>query len=54
MVCPHCTGPMRLVKIATTRDEIARALAHAGLGPRPPPRPRPAMLGQLEICFRDT
>jgi hypothetical protein len=45
---------MRLVKVATTRDEIARALAHAGLGPRPPPRPRPAMLGQLEICFRDT
>ena len=50
-VCPHCAGRMRLVKLATTREEIAKALAHAGLGPRPPPRPRPTMLGQLELCL---
>jgi hypothetical protein len=53
-VCPHCTGAMRLVKIATTREEIAKALAHAGLGPRPPPRSRPPLLGQLELYLRDT
>jgi hypothetical protein len=43
---------MRLVKLATTREEIAKVLAHAGLGPRPPPRARPTLLGQLELCFR--
>jgi hypothetical protein len=48
-VCPQCAGRMRLVKLATTREEIAKALAHAGLGPRPPPRARPTMLGQLEL-----
>jgi len=48
-VCPQCGGRMRLVKLATTREEITKALAHAGLGPRPPPRARPTMLGQLEL-----
>ncbi len=51
-VCPRCAGRMRLVKLATTREELTKALAHAGLGPRPPPRARPTMLGQLELCFR--
>jgi hypothetical protein len=53
-VCPRCAGRMRLVKLvklATTREESTKALAHAGLGPRPPPRPRPVMLGQLELSF---
>jgi len=50
-VCLHCAGRKRLVKLATTREEISKALAHAGLGPRPPPRPRPMMLGQLELRF---
>jgi hypothetical protein len=54
MVCPQCTGPMRVVKIATTGEELAKARTHAGLGARPLPRQRPAMLGQLEICFRDS
>jgi hypothetical protein len=45
---------MRLVKLATTNEELAKALARAGLGPRPPPRPRPAMLGQLEMKLGDT
>lgn len=27
MVCPRCAGAMRLVKLATTRKEIAKALA---------------------------
>jgi hypothetical protein len=48
-VCPHCADRMRLVKLATTREELDKALAHAGLGPRPPPRARPVMLGQLEL-----
>jgi hypothetical protein len=51
MVCPHCAGRMRLVKLATTREEITKALAHAGLGPRPPPRARPTVLGQLELSL---
>ena len=41
MVCPHCAGRMRLVKLATKREEITT-----------PPRARPVMLGQLELCFR--
>jgi hypothetical protein len=39
---------MKLVEIANERDAIARVLATAGLGPRPPPRPRPPLAGQLE------
>ena len=51
MVCsrPRCGGAMRLVKIATGADAIAGVLARVGLGPRPPPRPRPALPGQLEL-----
>jgi hypothetical protein len=51
-VCPHCAGRMRLVTLATTREEISKALTHAGLGPRPPLRARPMMLGQLELPLR--
>jgi len=50
-VCPRCAGRMRLVRLATAREDITKALAHAGLGPRPPPRAWPTMLGQLELCF---
>jgi hypothetical protein len=42
---------MRLVKIANTPDEVARTLAELGLGPRPPPRPRATLPGQLELDF---
>jgi hypothetical protein len=31
--CAHCKGRMRLHELATTPDAIARAIAHAGLGP---------------------
>ncbi|PRP91122.1 hypothetical protein ENSA5_58590 [Enhygromyxa salina] len=40
---------MRLVKIANSPDEVERALAELGLGPRAPPRPRPTLPGQLEL-----
>jgi hypothetical protein len=49
ITCSGCGGRMRLVEIADSRDDIARVLAHVGLGPRPPPRPRPAVPGQLEL-----
>lgn len=49
MTCPRCRGRMGLVKIANTPDEVARVLAELGLGPRPPPRPRPTLPGQLEL-----
>ena len=42
---------MRLVEIANDGDGIARVLATVGLGPRPPPRPRPPFAGQLELKF---
>ncbi|HLT36456.1 MAG TPA: hypothetical protein VK034_09220 [Enhygromyxa sp.] len=40
---------MRLVEIANQHDAIARVLATVRLGPRPPPRPRPPLPGQLEL-----
>lgn len=49
MTCSRCGGRMRLVEIADSQDDIARVLANVGLGPRPPPRPRPALPGQLEL-----
>ncbi|KIG17528.1 hypothetical protein DB30_03229 [Enhygromyxa salina] len=39
------------MKIANKPDDIAWALADLGLGARPPPRPRPALAGQLELDF---
>src|SRR5690606_9496230 len=51
MTCSRCGGRMRLVEIADSRDDIARVLANVGLGPRPPPRPRPALPGQLELAL---
>jgi hypothetical protein len=51
MTCPRCRGAMKLVEIANEREAIARALATAGLGPRPPPRPSPPLAGQLELKF---
>jgi len=51
MTCSRCGDRMRLVKIATEQDDIARVLAKVGLGPRPPPRARPVLPGQLELDF---
>lgn len=51
MTCPRCRGAMKLVEIANEREAIARVLAEAGLGPRPPPRPRPPLAGLLELKF---
>jgi hypothetical protein len=47
--CEHCQGRLRVIEVAKTPEAIARVLAHAGLGPRPPPRqPRAAPL-QLSL-----
>jgi hypothetical protein len=47
-----CGGRMRIVEIATERDDIARVLAELGLGARgPPPRPAHQVPGQLEFDF---
>ena len=51
MTCSRCGGRMKLLKVANEHDDIARALAELGLGPRPPPRPKPALPGQLEFDF---
>jgi hypothetical protein len=51
MACPKCEGRMALKKIANTAEDIAVVLAQVGLGPRPPPRPHPALPGQLELDF---
>ncbi|WP_258182780.1 hypothetical protein [Enhygromyxa salina] len=37
------------MKIANSPDELERALAEFGLGPRAPPRPRPTLPGQLDL-----
>ena len=51
MTCPRCRGTMKLVELANEREAIARALATAGLGPRPTPRRRPPLAGQIELKF---
>ena len=51
LTCSLCKGAMRLVKSASTVDEVARGLAALGLGPRPPPRARPKLPGQLELTL---
>ena len=49
--CARCGGKMKIVQIATTADAIARVLGELGLGPRAPPRARPAAAGQLKLVF---
>ena len=51
LTCVRCEGRMRLIKLANTPEELSRVLAKVGLGPRPPPRRRPALPGQLELKF---
>ena len=51
LTCERCSGGMRLVKLANEPDAIARVLADAGLGPRPPPRRRAELPGQQEFEF---
>jgi hypothetical protein len=52
-LCDHCQGRMRLHELATTPDAIARAMAHAGLAPRPPPTPPPPVhASQLSLPLR--
>ena len=49
-----CGGRMRIVEIATEHDDIARVMFDHGLGPRGPPRARPARpapAGQLTFEF---
>ena len=50
--CERCGGPMRWVDVATTRRSAARLLAELGLGPQPPPEPKPIAFGQLALPFR--
>jgi len=50
-LCVHCQGRMRLHELATTPDAIARAMALAGLAPRPPPS-QPAHTSQLALPLR--
>jgi len=50
-VCPRCSGSLRVVELVLKRDEIAKRLAKAGLGPMPPPKPLPAVAGQLALQF---
>ena len=53
MVCSRCGGALRIVKIATRPDEIARALGEQGL-PRGPPGTKQTVTihGQLALHFR--
>jgi hypothetical protein len=54
--CAHCQGRMRLRELCTTPEAIARAMAHAGLAPQPPPpsaaaRPRRTHPSQLRLAL---
>lgn len=41
LVCPRCTGPMRLVSAIENPGVAAQILRHLNLPDRPPPRGRP-------------
>ena len=50
----RCGGRMRIVEIATERHDIERVLFDLGVGPRGPPRSRPArplLAGQFSFDF---
>jgi len=51
LVCPKCSGKMKLVQMATTPGDIHKGLAKAGLAAMPPPRPLPDVPGQIRIQF---
>jgi hypothetical protein len=50
-VCPKCQGSLKVIELVTKPDAIAKRLAQAGLGPMPPPKPLPAVAGQLALQF---
>ena len=41
LVCPKCTGPMRLIAAIEDSPTAGRILNHLGLAARPPPGSRP-------------
>ena len=47
--CPRCSGPMRWLAAAASKDAARDLLARLGLAPRPPPIAHPPPLGQLEL-----
>jgi len=53
LVCIRCGGALRIVKIATRPDEIARALGEQGLARGPPAAEQTVTShGQLALHFR--
>jgi hypothetical protein len=47
--CPRCSGPMRWLEAARTREAACDLLGRLGLGPRPPPAQPFTPLGQLRL-----
>ena len=41
LVCPRCSGPMRMVAVITDERVAGKILRHLGLPTRSPPRGRP-------------
>jgi hypothetical protein len=51
--CYGAVNERQLVEIANEREAIVRVLAIAGLGPRPPPRPKPPLASSSEVrCLK--
>jgi len=49
--CPKCSGPMRWLEVATSKEAAELLLARHGLGSPPAPRPRAPPPGQLLLPF---
>jgi hypothetical protein len=47
--CRRCSGPMRWVEAAASRDAARNLLARLGLAPRPPPASHAPPLAQLKL-----
>jgi len=49
--CPKCSGPMRWLEVATSKEAVEQLLARHGMAPPPAPRPRAPPPGQLLLPF---
>ncbi len=51
LICPECSGPMRLISFIEEEEVIRKILEHLKLWEEPEPRPPPAVPEQVEVQY---